>query len=78
MEAVVCHSVLYSIPFCSYIFTCKCSLQGGIALFQGLWLLLHYTSWVSLWGYPFRYPVVALCHGDLAALDLRDWPFHAL
>jgi hypothetical protein len=22
------------------------------------------------------YPVVALCHGDHAALDLQDWLFH--
>ena len=25
---------------------------------------------------PPSYPVVALCHGDPAALDQQDWPFH--
>jgi hypothetical protein len=27
-------------------------------------------------GIPLRNPVVALCHGDPAALDLQDLPFH--
>ena len=25
---------------------------------------------------PSSFPVVALCHGDPAALDQQDWPFH--
>ena len=25
-----------------------------------------------------RYPVVALCHGDLAMFNLQDWPLHVL
>lgn len=27
---------------------------------------------------PLQYLVVALCHGNLVALDLRDWPLHVL
>jgi len=37
------------------------------------WLLLYYQYWI-LTGIPLRYPVVGLCHGDPAALDLQDWP----
>jgi hypothetical protein len=33
-------------------------------------------SILILTGTPLRYPVVALCHRDPAALDLQDWPFH--
>ena len=29
-------------------------------------------------GTPLRYPVVALCHGGPAALDLQDQPLHVL
>jgi len=36
---------------------------------------LHYLYWFLI-GTPIRYPVVALCHGDPATLDLQDWPFH--
>jgi hypothetical protein len=43
---------------------------------QGLWLLLLYQSWI-LTRTPLRHPVVALCHGDLAALDLQDRPLLA-
>ena len=70
MEAIVCHTVY---PFVHISLTCKCSLQWVFGLFQGFWLLLHYQYWILL-GIPLR--VVALCHGDPAALDLEDWPFH--
>ena len=33
-------------------------------------------SILTLIGAPLGYPVVALCHGDPAALDLQDWLFH--
>jgi hypothetical protein len=42
-----------------------------------LWLLQHHQYWI-LAGTPLRYPAVALSHGDPVALDLQDWPFHAL
>ena len=29
-------------------------------------------------GSPLCYPFVALCHGDLEALNLQDWSFHTL
>ena len=44
---------------------------------QGLWLLLHYQYWI-LTGTPLGYPVVALCHGDPAALDLQGQSLYAL
>ena len=30
----MCHSVSDNIPFCPYIFTCKCSLQSVIGLYD--------------------------------------------
>jgi hypothetical protein len=38
---------------------------------------LHYQYWI-LTETPFRYPMVVLCHGDPAALDLQDQPLHKL
>ena len=32
----------------------------------------------TLTGTPLGYPIVALCHGDPAALGLPDWPIHLL
>jgi hypothetical protein len=29
-------------------------------------------------GTPLRYPVIALCRGESAALGLQNWPFHTL
>ena len=37
----------------------------------------HYQYWI-LTGTSLRYPVVALCHGDPAALDLQERPLHML
>ena len=51
------------------------SLQCITGLVQGLWLLLHHQYWI-LTRTPLRYPVVAMCHGDPAALDLQDRPLH--
>ena len=62
-------------PFCSYIFTCKCSLQWATGLIWGFWFLLHYQYWI-LTRTTLEGTVVALCHGGLVALDLQDWPFH--
>ena len=42
-----------------------------------LWLLIQYQC-CSLTRIPLRYPVVALCHGGPAALDLQDWSLHSL
>jgi hypothetical protein len=77
MEAAGCSSVFHTIPLCPHFFTCKCSLQGVIGLVCGLWLLLHHQYWF-LTRTPLRYSVVALCHGDLAALDLQGQTLHAL
>lgn len=44
---------------------------------RGLWFLLHYQYWV-LTESPLGYPVVVLCHGDPATLDLQDWLLHTL
>ena len=48
-----------------------------IGLFQCLWLFLHYQYWI-LTRFPLRYPVVALCHGDSAVLDLQVQSFQSL
>lgn len=48
-------------------------MQGVIGLVQGLWLLLH-SQYRVLTGTPLGYPVVALCHGEPAALDVQIWP----
>ena len=69
MESIVCHSVSHSTPFCSHIFMCKCSLPMSSG--SRPWLLLYYQYWI-LTGIPLRYPVVGLCHGDPAALDLWE------
>ena len=74
VEVVVCH-MSHSVPFCPHFFACKCLLERVIVLVGGLWLLLHYQHW-NLTETPFRYPVVALCHGDPAVLDQPNWPFH--
>jgi hypothetical protein len=33
------------------------------------------TNWILI-GTPSSFPVVALCHGDPAALSQQDWPCH--
>jgi hypothetical protein len=43
----------------------------------GLWILLCYQYSV-LTGTLLRYSVVALCHGDPAALDLQSWLLNML
>ena len=71
MEAVISyHSATHSIPLCPHI-------AMGHGLFSDLWLLLHYLYWI-LRGTSLGYPVVALYHGDPAALDLQDWLSHVL
>lgn len=70
--------VSLSISVCPHIFTHSLtSLLSamGHCLIRGLWLLVHYKYW-TLTGTLLRYPVVALCHGDPAALDLQDPPLH--
>jgi hypothetical protein len=67
MEAVVCPSVSYSIPFAHTFVARKCLLQWVIGLVQGLWLLLLFPYW-NLPVSPLRYPVIALCHGDRVTL----------
>ena len=69
VEVIISDNVYHSIPFYPYFFTCKCSLQWVTGLVWGLWLLLHY-QYLILIGTPLGYPVVVLCHGDSAALDL--------
>jgi hypothetical protein len=71
---MVCYT-LYS--FCSNSFACKCSLQWVTDQVRGLRLLIHYQYWI-LTRTPLRYPVVALGHGDPAALDLQAWSLPAL
>ena len=44
---------------------------------RSLWLLLCYQYWI-LEGTPLGYPVVILCHGDLAVSILEDQPLHVL
>jgi hypothetical protein len=41
------------------------AMSHGLVL--GLWLLLYYQSWILT---LLKYPVVVLCHGDPAALEL--------
>jgi hypothetical protein len=74
-EAAECHGVSHSTPFSPNSFTCKCSLQWVIGLLLGPWLLLLYQYW-HLTETPLRYPVVAPCHGNPAALDLQDRALH--
>jgi hypothetical protein len=66
----------------AYTLSIQLYLQVFLAMnhwpwFQGLWLLLHYRYQIFT-GTPLTYPVVALCHGDLAVTDLKDWPLHML
>ena len=77
MKDAVYHNVSHSRPFWPHIFICKCLLQWVIGLIQGFWLLLHNQYWIFM-GTLLRYPVVALCHRDLPALDLQNKPFHTL
>ena len=49
----------------------------SLGVVRYLWLLLSY-QYQTITRTPLRYPVVALCHGDPAALDLQDWPLHML
>jgi hypothetical protein len=77
VEAAVYHSASHSTSLCPHILTCKNSLQWVIGLIGALWVLWHHQYWV-LTGTPPSYPVVALCHGDPAALEQQDWPFHVL
>lgn len=42
---------------------------------SSLWLVLHHQYWV-LTRSPFRFPVVALCHGDPEVQNLQDLPLH--
>ena len=76
MEVVVCHSVSHSIPFCSYIFTWKCSLQWVIGLVWRLWLLLHHQYQI-LTRTPSQISSSSLCHRDPAALDLYSQSLYA-
>jgi len=48
-----------------------------MGLIKDLRLLLHPPYWI-LTGTPLRYPAVALCHRDFAALDLQGRPFQML
>jgi hypothetical protein len=52
-------------------------LQKFTAMSHGLWLLLN-QQYRILPRTPLRDPVVALCHGDPAALDLQGQQFHML
>lgn len=76
MEAVVWSSESHSIPFNSYIFTCKYSLHWVIDLVWGPWLLELYWYWVLI-GIPLGYSVIILCQEAPVALDLQG-PFHML
>ena len=59
--------------------SCKCSLQWTF----GHWFdskplaLLYHQYWI-LPRMHLRYPVVALCHGDPAALEEQHWSIHLL
>jgi hypothetical protein len=53
----------------------QCSLQWVIGLIWDLWLLWHHQYQVLI-RTPLGYPLVALCHGDPAALEQQAWPFH--
>jgi hypothetical protein len=57
-------SVSCRIPFCSN------SLLSNV----GFCYTISPGSSLRLLGYP----IVALCHGDPAALDLQNWPLHTL
>ena len=62
-DVMACHTV--------YPFT-QTALVTNVRCNESLWLLLlHYQYWI-LMGTPLRYPVVALYHGDPAALVLQD------
>ena len=77
MEATMYYSVLNRILFCSYIFTCKCSLHWVNSLVWGLWLLLQYQCW-NLTRTPLRYSFVTLYHRDLVTLDKYNQFLHVL
>lgn len=77
VQTLMCPCESRSVSFSLYMFAWKCSLQWVIRVVQGLWLLLHSGYW-TLTGNSLRYPVVALCHGCPAALDLQVQSFHIL
>jgi hypothetical protein len=78
VESIVCHSVSHSRPasHTSLLANVPCN-ESLVCLSQGLWLLLHHQYW-NLTGTPLGYPVVTLCHGDPAALDLQGWSLYPL
>ena len=61
MEAEASHSVSCTIPFYTYIFMCKHSLQSHWSDLSPL--VLHYQCW-TLTGTRLGYPIVALYPGD--------------
>lgn len=74
MEAVVCQceSQCVLLPKQLYLQT---FIPRAIGVVRGLWLLLHHQCWILPMA-SLRYLLVALCHGDPAALDLQDPPLH--
>lgn len=52
-------------------------LQLVIGLVLSVWLLLHYGYSAHIW-ICLNYPVIGLCCGGPAALDLQIWSFHIL
>jgi len=55
----------------------QCSLQWGVGLVQGLWLLLHHQLCILTQTTP-EYPAAALRHEDAEASDLEDRTLHLL
>lgn len=68
MEAVLCHTID---PFSHTPLLVTVPCKESLAWFKvsGLW---------ALSGIPLIYPVISLCHGDPAVLDLQDQSLHML
>jgi len=67
METTAYH-ILY--PFCLNSFT----YSESLVWFKAFDFCYTINWGLIIFGIPFRYSVVALCHGDPTALDLQDQP----
>lgn len=70
VNAIVCHSVSQSIPFCAYIFTCNESLQ--------VWFEASGFCYIIYFGSSLDSSQTCCCPVTWRSLDLEDWPFHIL
>lgn len=76
MEAVVCHCVYHSIPFCHISLLANVHCNESLVWFEAFSFCCTISTGSSLG--LLRCPVVALCQGDPAVLALQDPPLQML